>query len=93
MAEQSGIDPERIGNVVGELRERGLIAGEAGHAELTPEGREQTERVVKARRDALLDALADGGADRDPQLEALLQRLARELCGEPPSKEPVASAR
>jgi hypothetical protein len=40
--------------------------------------------VISARRELLSEALADDGAERRPELDALLQRLARELCGEPP---------
>ena len=84
LAEQDGVDPVRIAEVVGELRERGLIGGEDGERQLTPSGREHTERVVTARRELLVEALADDSADRNPELAALLHRLARELCGEPP---------
>ena len=33
----------------------------------------------------LTEALADNDADRRPEVSALLTRLARELCGEPPA--------
>jgi EmrB/QacA subfamily drug resistance transporter len=84
MAVEEGVDPNRVAEVVGELRDRGLIAGEDGGG-LTPAGREQTDRVVDARRALLLEAMADDDAARDPRLAKLLQRLARELCGERPA--------
>ncbi len=84
LAEDDGIAPERIAAVVDELRERGLIAGETGASHLTASGHEQAERVVTARRELLVQALADDSAERRPELVALLQSLARELCGEPP---------
>ena len=84
LAEQNGIETARVEKVVDELRERGLIAGEDG-AQLTPAGREQAGRVVRARRDLLAERLADDSAARHPELEALLVRLARELSGEPPT--------
>jgi MFS family permease len=84
MAEEDGVDPDRIDEVVGELRERKLLAGEPGDAELTAAGRDYTDRVVGARRELLSEALADDSTRRSPELSALLQRLARELCGEPP---------
>ncbi len=84
LAEQDGIDPARVAEVIGELRERGLIAGESGDAELTKAGRDQTIRVVSARRQLLTEALADDSVERHPELAALLGRLSRELCGEPP---------
>ena len=51
-------------------------------------GREHAERLLSARRELLVEALADDGADRRPEVLALLQRLARELCGEPPTATP-----
>jgi EmrB/QacA subfamily drug resistance transporter len=80
-----GIDPVRIAEVVGELRGRGLIAGEDGEGQLTSAGRDHTERLVSARRTLLAEALADDSVDRNPEVTRLLQRLARELCGEPPA--------
>jgi EmrB/QacA subfamily drug resistance transporter len=93
IAEQEGIDPSRIAAVIGELHDRGLLTGEAGSSEVTPAGREYTTRVVAARRDLLAEALADDSSDRNPELSALLQRLARELSGEPPAKASPAGAR
>lgn len=84
LAEDDGVDPGRITAVVDELRERGLIAGETGASHLTAAGREQADQVVTARRELLIQALADDSAERRPELAALLQSLARELCGEPP---------
>jgi EmrB/QacA subfamily drug resistance transporter len=84
MAEQDGVDPARIAEVTAELRERGLMAAGNGEPRLTPAGREQSERVVSARRQLLVEALADESSERRPELTALLNRLARELCGDPP---------
>jgi DNA-binding MarR family transcriptional regulator len=92
LAEQDGVDPARIAEVIGELHERGLVVGEYGQSQLTPAGREHTERVVSARRNLLAEALADDSTERHPELEALLHRLARELSGEPPATAPAASA-
>jgi EmrB/QacA subfamily drug resistance transporter len=85
MALEDGVDPARVADVVDELRRRGLVAGEDRAVELTPAGAEETRRVVSARRELLTEALADEDADRRPEVSALLTRLARELCGEPPS--------
>ena len=71
----------------------GLLAQDGVSPELTPAGREHTELLVKARRELLTDALDDDSAERDPELTQLLQRLARELCGEPPVRAaPLAPA-
>jgi DNA-binding MarR family transcriptional regulator len=84
MAEESGVDAARISEVVSELRDRHLVAGEDGDGQLTAAGREQAELILAVRRELLCEALADEDAERDPELSALLHRLARELSGEPP---------
>jgi len=83
MAEQTRVPPERVAAVMDELRERGLVGGEDGGG-LTAAGRSVASQVVTARREQLAADLADESADRDPQVEALLRRLARELSGERP---------
>ena len=85
LAEQDGVEPGRIAAVVAELRSGGLIAGEDGASALTSDGHALAGRAVAARRELLLEALADETASRDPAVEDLLRRLARELTGEPPS--------
>jgi EmrB/QacA subfamily drug resistance transporter len=84
MAEEAGVDPARISDVVCELRDRHLIAGEDGDGQLTVAGRQEAERILAVRRELLCETLADEDAERDPELSALLHRLARELSGEPP---------
>jgi EmrB/QacA subfamily drug resistance transporter len=81
MAEAQDVSPERIAEVVAELRDRALVTGERT---LTPEGHEVTQRLVAARREVLTETLGDGDADRRPEVDALLRRLARELVGERP---------
>ena len=84
IAIEESADPQRIAEVAGELRAQGLLTGEPGHVQLTESGREHADRVVEARCQLLSEALADGSEDRHPEVAELLQRLARELCGEPP---------
>jgi hypothetical protein len=60
------------------------VAGEDGAPALTAAGQGLAERAVAARRDLLVEALSDGAAERDPEVEQLMRRLAHELCGEPP---------
>jgi DNA-binding MarR family transcriptional regulator len=84
LAEQTKIPPERVAEVIAELRDGGLVAGEDGDGGLTAAGHDLAARVVAARRDQLHDELADASADRDPEVELLLRRLARELSGERP---------
>ena len=92
LAEADGVPPERIAAVADELRVRALMDGEEGSRALTPAGLEHAERLLDARRELLREALADESAHRDPEVTALLRRLARELCGEPPHKEVAVAA-
>ena len=83
LAVQDGVPPDRIAAVIEELRQRSLLGGD-GTPELTPDGRTLASRAVAARRELLCESLADDAAERDPRVDALLRRLARELTGEPP---------
>ena len=99
LATADGVPAERIAAVIQELRGLRLLADAAAEpgpngrrqAGLTATGREHAERLLDARRELLAEALADDGAVRDPQVLALLRRLAVELCGEPPSVEEPAA--
>jgi EmrB/QacA subfamily drug resistance transporter len=84
LAKHDGVAPERIAAVVTELRERGLVASEDGGPTLTSAGHSLAARAVAARRELLTEVLADDTADRDPAVNALLHRLARELAGDRP---------
>jgi hypothetical protein len=85
LADQDGVPPERIAAVVEELRANQLIAGEDGAAVLTDRGERWSERAIAARRELLTEALADESAHRDPAVDRLLHRLAKELAGDPPT--------
>jgi EmrB/QacA subfamily drug resistance transporter len=84
MATEQGVTDERVAEVLGELREGGLVSGEDGTPAVTPAGHEVTGRVVAARREMLAEALSDATRDRPAELDALLHRLSRELVGERP---------
>ena len=84
LASRDGVPEERIVAVVEELREHRLIAGEDGGPGLTPNGEALAARAIAARKELLAETLADDAADRDPELDALLHLLARELAGEHP---------
>ena len=67
------------------------MEGEKGSRALTSAGLEHAERLLDARRELLREALADQTAHRNPEVTALLHRLARELCGEPPTAQTHAA--
>ena len=78
----TGVPEARIATVTEELRERGLITGPAGAAEVTPAGRALVDQLLAARREELEQLLEAG--DRPPEVQALLERLSRALVGERP---------
>jgi EmrB/QacA subfamily drug resistance transporter len=80
VAEEHGATPERIAEVSDELRARGLL-GEDG---LTEQGHASSRQLLTARRDLLADVVDEPGRERPPELQALVERLARDLVGEPP---------
>jgi hypothetical protein len=84
MAREQGIDEERISAVEQELRRRGLTELRDGVQALTPAGVAQADQVLSARRDALRELLDDDNADRDPEVQQLLERLCVELAGTRP---------
>jgi EmrB/QacA subfamily drug resistance transporter len=84
LASRDGVPPERIAAVVEELRGKALVAGDDGARGLTDAGQTLAERAIAARRELLTETLADETARRDPAVDDLLRRLARELAGEPP---------
>jgi EmrB/QacA subfamily drug resistance transporter len=79
-ARSLGVGESRIAEVIGELRSSELL-GDDG---LSARGAAYSEQLVAARRDLLAEELADPTAERDPEVEALLQALSRELVGERP---------
>ncbi len=84
MARSQEIDEQRIAQVRAELHQRGLVTGEGEHAELTPAGVAMADQLLSARREELRAAVEDPEAQRDPQLQQLLERLCVELSGERP---------
>jgi EmrB/QacA subfamily drug resistance transporter len=83
MAHSMGIEDERIAAVERELRERALVA-ENGEARLTAEGEAMAERLLAARREELHAVVSEHGAEREPEVQLLLERLCVELSGARP---------
>jgi EmrB/QacA subfamily drug resistance transporter len=81
------VDPDRFDAALAELRARGLHDGGA----ITAEGRVLRERLVAARTDCLRELVRDWEPYREPELDPLLARLARELGTPPSAAEPAAA--
>ncbi|MDT3397092.1 DHA2 family efflux MFS transporter permease subunit [Streptomyces sp. B1866] len=67
---------------VRQVEERGLVQREGTVLSLTADGRRVTDRLLRAREEALGELLGDWWtADRPAGLSALVRELNRELCG------------
>ncbi len=92
------IPPEVGWGALGELKRRGLVLeiagpdGEAPTREVTAEGHATAERLIATRRAAIAELCEGWPADENPDLSALLTRLARELLRQAPVPEPAAAA-
>ncbi len=84
MARSVGISEERIAPVQRELRERGLVEGEGPDARLTPAGTAMADQILSARREELRALLDGHEAEREPEVQQLLERLCVELSGQRP---------
>jgi len=84
MARELEIDEDRIAAVESELRERGLTAEDGSGPSLTPAGVAAADQVLSARREQLRELLSDHDANRQPEVQELLERLCVELSGSPP---------
>jgi EmrB/QacA subfamily drug resistance transporter len=76
------VDTDYFDAAMVELRERGLLDGDA----LTPAGVAIRDQLVAARTDALRGLIEDWEPDKNPELDPLLRRLCAELA-EPPAAD------
>jgi DNA-binding MarR family transcriptional regulator len=86
IAEATGVDAEAVGRTMEGLEKRGLVASTQGHFELTSEGRRVFEALVAVRRATLEDLVRDWSPDDHAQLAPVLDRLARSLACEMPTR-------
>jgi DNA-binding MarR family transcriptional regulator len=83
LAKQFDVPWDAAERGLAEATERGYVTVKAGKAEVTPAGAEVAEKLIAERR-AGLERLLDGWSpEQHTEVAALLQKLARELTGEP----------
>ncbi|HEU5279062.1 MAG TPA: MFS transporter [Gaiellaceae bacterium] len=86
LAEATSVDPENLHVRLQRLEQRGLLELSGGAYDLTPEGRRTFDKLVAVRR-ATLEELVRGWSPEDHrQLSGVLDRLARSLASEMPSR-------
>ena len=81
-----------MADLAGELRHRGLLAGDADSLELSRAGRAAGNLLVEAGRAELLELLENWKCHDDQELGPVLRRLAPSLVAEVPEDtraEPV----
>ncbi len=79
-------DGERLAAARDALRERGLL--EPGGLALTAAGRDVCARLVRARGERLTELVADWDSE-SPEVDAMIDRLCRELGRSEPSPQPA----
>jgi hypothetical protein len=88
-----GGDPAELDAARRGLERRGLVRG-AGEdrLDLTAAGHAAHDRIVEGRRGALAELAEGWGAEREPEVAALLDRLAHAFVSEIPSPRMAAGA-
>jgi len=81
LAREAGLRDERVALGLEDLRAHGYVIEDGPVAGLTPTGQAIGDQVIAARREELDASLADESADRRPEVQELLSRLAVELSG------------
>ncbi len=92
LADGLEVPEARVADLAGELRHRGLLAGDADSLELSRAGRAAGNLLVEAGRAELLELLENWKCHDDQELGPVLRRLAASLVAEIPEDtraEPV----
>jgi DNA-binding MarR family transcriptional regulator len=87
VADEHGVDPSRVAEILAELRERGLVEGD-DEVVLAPGGRALLDQLVAARRERLAELLEGWSPEQEAELAELLSRLARETVADHPDGAP-----
>jgi EmrB/QacA subfamily drug resistance transporter len=86
IAEATAVDAEAVRRTMERLEQQGLVVSRQGRYELTAEGRRVYEALVAVRRATLQELVRDWSPHDHAQLEPVLDRLARSLASEMPTR-------
>jgi DNA-binding MarR family transcriptional regulator len=81
-----GVDAEAVRRTMESLEQQRLVARSKGDYDLTAEGRRVFEALVAVRRATLEDLVRDWSPQDHAQLAPVLDRLARSLASEMPTR-------
>ena len=94
LADQLQKDGRPIGEALEQLRQRSLVGSrDDGTIALTTRGREDYERLIDAKCAGLNELLAGWHPDQQPELQRLVDRLARDLVSEIPRPVTATASR
>jgi DNA-binding MarR family transcriptional regulator len=86
IAEHTGVDREAVRRTMERLEQQDLVVSGEGDYDLTPEGRRIFEALVAVRRATLEELVRDWSPQDHAQLAPVLDRLARSLASEMPTR-------
>jgi DNA-binding MarR family transcriptional regulator len=81
-----GADAEAVRRTMERLEQQALVASRQGDYDLTTEGRRVFEALVAVRRATLEELVRDWSPQDHAQLAPVLDRLARSLASEMPTR-------
>ena len=94
LAEQLQKDGRPVSEALAQLRQRSLVGSrDDGTIALTTRGREDYERLIDAKCAGLNELLAGWHPDQQPELQRLVDRLARDLVSEIPTPVTATASR
>ena len=87
LADDLGIEPERLHATLAMLADEGLVTGDGGRpVELTTAGRDTHDRLVAAGRSRLAGLLEGWDPEQNPDVRRLLDEVAESFAAQMPSR-------
>jgi EmrB/QacA subfamily drug resistance transporter len=90
LLEELPADGDAVSAALRRLREQSLVGDQDGLIALTGQGRADYERLVAARCAGLRELLDGWSPDEHPELQAMIDRLGRDLVSQMPAPVPAA---